>query len=670
MAQLPIQRVVLYKHGVGYFEREGTVTGDTAVSLTFKQREVSDVLKSLTVLDLNGGVISAVSYDSTTPVEQLLAEIALSIPDESSLIGLLPQLKGARVRVKPTGTNETIEGTLLGIDTVTSRTEGGVMVQTRVSIFTDTAEMRTFDLFDLDLQLLDDGIKRDLEFYLKTQLGSKKKDARTFTLFAKGEGERTLSVGYVLEAPVWKATYRILLNDSEDAGEAAKEPRIQGWAVVDNTSDEDWTDIALSLVAGLPVSFTHDLYTPRYIRRPVVEVKESTGVLPPMAEAALMLDYAEPEMILASAPPPMMARSMSVSNSLEESPKRKLSRVRGESAASSVSTQTRERQVGDLFEYAIDQPVTVRRNQSALVPIVLKSFAGRSVLLYQKHARPENPIRCVEFENTTGLTLEGGPVTVLEGGSYVGEAMLDTMKPTEQRLVGYAVELAVRVSTSIDSHEDAVSRVIVRNATLWTHYSQVQQTTYTFTSKAQKEQILYVDQPRPGANWLLNEPKTAHETTENFWRFRMTVPANKTAQFVVKSHSPSSSSFLLTNLNEPQLQVWIAQKYIDSKTEQLLRKSFTIREKMSEADQTKNALVQERETIRQEQARIRENLQALGDRSSEKELRERYIRTLNQQEDRLEQIEAALKQTQSTRDIANRELHALLHGIEFEGEPK
>ena len=115
----------------------------------------------------------------------------------------------------------------------------------------------------------------------------------------------------------------------------------------------------------------------------------------------------------------------------------------------------------------------MRRNQSALVPILLKPFAGRSVLLYQKAARPENPIRCVEFENTTGLTLEGGPVTVLEQGSYVGEAMLDTMKPTEKRLVGYAVELAVRVLDNIDGHNDRFHRVTIRHGTLKAHYAQV-----------------------------------------------------------------------------------------------------------------------------------------------------------------------------------------------------
>src|SRR5207253_9183136 len=140
---------------------------------------------------------------------------------------------------------------------------------------------------------------------------------------------------------------------------------------------------------------------------------------------------------------------------------------------SSVPTQVRERQVGDLFEYHVQRPVTIRRDQSALVPIVLRSFDGRPVLLYQKAARAENPMRCVEFKNTTGLTLEGGPVTVIEGGSYVGEAMLDTLKPDEQRLVPYAVELGVFVLDNLESHEERVHRVTIRRGVLKTSYREV-----------------------------------------------------------------------------------------------------------------------------------------------------------------------------------------------------
>ena len=195
-ATLPIRRIVLYKHGIGYFEREGPVSGSTPVQLNFKQREVSDVLKSLTVLDLDGGIVSAVSYDSTTPIEQLLAEIALSIPDAGSLVGLLPQLKGARIQVRPVAAAAPTVGALLGIDTVDTVTEHGLAQQVRVSILTDAADVLTFDLFDLELRLLDEGIRRDLDFYLKTQLASKKKDTRTFTLFTQGDGERTLRASY------------------------------------------------------------------------------------------------------------------------------------------------------------------------------------------------------------------------------------------------------------------------------------------------------------------------------------------------------------------------------------------------------------------------------------------------------------------------------------------
>jgi hypothetical protein len=677
MSDLPIRRVVLYKHGVGYFEREGAVEGSQSLALSFKQREVSDVLKSLTVLDLDGGTVAAVSYDSTTPVEQLLAEIALNIPDSGSLRGLLPQIKGARVSAKPTG-GAALQGAILGIDQSETRTDAGIQETFRLSLLTDSGDVRTFDLFDIELTILDDGIRRDLDFYLRTQLASKKKDARTFTLFAQGDGRRTVRVSYVLEAPVWKATYRILLGEDAGRPPTVREgvgrhpvadapgspdalPLIQGWAVVDNTSDEDWVDVDLTLVAGLPVSFVHDLYTPRYIKRPVVEVKETTGVLPPVAEAGVET-YEERELsarmyamaapLAAAAEPPYVKAGSKVR--------------RRESAVSSVQSQTRERQLGDLFEYGIEKPVTVRRNQSALVPILLKPFAGRSVLLYQKAARAGNPMRCVEFENTTGLTLEGGPVTVLERGSYVGEAMLDTLKPTEKRLVGYAVELAVRVLDNIDCHTERVHRVTIRNGVLKTHYAQVQQTNYTFASKAEREQTLYLDHPRDAGGWKLREGLKPHETTENYWRFKLALPPNATTTFAVVQQQTLAQSFGLSDITDKQLSAWIAAKYLDRPTEKALREALAQRQQVSAIEQKLAEVNEERNRIHAEQKRIRDNLGSLGDRASEKELRERFVRTLGQQEDRLEAIAREEKALQADRDAARARLDALVGGLEIE----
>ena len=649
MSQLAIRRVVLYKHGVGYFEREAVVNGNASLTLGFKQKDVSDALKSLTVLDLDGGIISTVSYDSTEPVERRLADMALSLPEQHALLGLLPQLRGARVKVQ----NE--EGLIVGIDRIRENKENMMTEKVHLSIVTDAGNLRTYNLFDVSVDLLDESSRKELDEYLKTLLAATRKDDRTFTLKADGDGERTIRLSYILEAPVWKATYRLLLPE-EDSTES---PRIQGWAVVDNTSEDDWSDIALSLVAGLPVSFTHDLYTPRYVRRPNIEVKETTGVLPPTAAAgiesvdSMMVSFEEQQEVERS----------SVAKKMRGQPHVFYNRA-ASSTPSSMPTQTRERTIGDLFEYAIDTPVTVKKNQSALVPIVLKEFAGKRVLLYEKAARAENPIRCVEFDNTTGLTLEGGPVTVLEAGNYAGEAMLDTMKPSETRLLGYAVELAVRISDSSNSRKQPVSRYVVKGGLLHTYFGYEEKTTYTINSKATKEQTVYIDHPKPSGEWNLAEPEQAHEITENHWRFKLDIAPGKVTKFVVRVVQPQQESVQLSNLSAKQFVIWINQKYIDKPTTSSLQSLLAIRQAMSALDAKIDQHNRELASIAKDQERIRANLTSLGDRSSEQSLRERYVNTLNQHEDRLTELDGLIQSLRSERSAQDEQFATALNKLQ------
>ncbi|MBI3411667.1 MAG: hypothetical protein HY040_25335 [Planctomycetes bacterium] len=660
MSSMPITRVVLYKHGIGYFEREGKVENEARLALTFKQAEVSDVLKSLTVLDLDGGHIASVSYDSTKPLEQLLAEVALNIPDEGSLVQLLAQIKGARVALH-SGVSDPIEGIILGIDTTDRQTGDGIVKVVLLSLLTDLGSVRSFDLHSqMSLQILDPILKRDLEYYLKTQLSAKKKDSRTFTFFAEGAGQRTIRISYTLGAPVWKATYRILL------GEEAKPAMIQGWAVVDNTQDEDWENVQLSLISGLPVSFVHDLYTPRYIRRPEVRVQDTTGVLPPEVEEGVMhaafledADEVGDEILSGAMPRPVTLSAMS-------GVVRKLEALAPRSAISSAPAQVRERKVGDLFEYEIEHPVTIRRNQSALVPIVLRGFEGRPVLLYNKHNRAENPMRSVDFKNTTGLTLEGGPVTVLEAGSYVGEAMLDTLKPDEERLVPYSVELSVTALDSIDSHNDKIHRVIIERGILKTEYVKNQVTTYQFKNKSDQEHVLYLDHPRGGSEWKLFATAEPRETTENYWRFRFTIAPKAVTPFVIRQKQTLHQAYALADIQEKQLGLWLEQKYVDAKTEKTLRQALDLHREAAALDAAVRTLDHERASINNEQKRIRENLASLGDRPAEKDLRERFAKTLNAQEDRLEQINREIQQKLKARDDCREKIAGVLGKLEYE----
>jgi hypothetical protein len=656
MTSLPVKRVVLYKHGVGYFEREGDVEGEATLSLTFKQSEVSDVLKSLTVLDLDGGHVASVSYDSTKPLAQLLAEVALSIPDENSLVGLLPQVKGARVALLATG--ERVEGLLLGVDTTQRHTADGVVQVVLVSLLTDSGAVRSFDLHALGgLEVLDAALRRDLDYYLRTQLSAKKKDARTFTFFAKGEGQRRVRLSYTLEAPVWKATYRVIL------GEEGQPPLIQGWAVVDNTQDEDWEGVELSLVAGLPVSFVHDLYTPRYIRRPVVAVRETTGVLPPEVEDGIDLAARLEDVDVAELELSARARSAA-----KRAPIKQLGGLARAEAAmpSSTPVQVRERKLGDLFEYAIEHPVTIRRNQSALVPIVLRPFEGKPVLLHNRQTRPENPMRAVEFRNTTGLTLEGGPITVLESGSYVGEAMLETIKPDEQRLVPYAVELGVRVLDNVDSRVEDTLRLVIRDGKLIRHSARLQQTTYHLDNRSDTEQTAYLDHPRESGSWKLADTLEPVETTENYWRFRFALPAKKVTRFVVKQRLPQHTSQQIGGMGPSDILVLVEEGKLDERTARVLRDVAAAQQERARHEQAIIQLEEERGRIHAEQERIRKNLDALGSRGDERGLRERLVRTLTAQEDRLEQITAEVTSHAAGRDQAAGRVRELLAGLEFE----
>lgn len=691
MPTLPITRVVLFKHGVGYFERSGDVEGETPLTFTFKQAEVSDVLKSLTVLDLGGGHISSVSYDSTKPLEQLLAEVALSIPDENSLVGLLPQIKGARVAFRigsgrtmsmapGAAAGDSIEGLLLGVDTIEKQGPEGKTRAYFVSLLTDEGQVRAFDLQQLGgLEILDPALRKDLDYYLRTVLSAKKKESRTFTFFAAGQGRRGIRLSYTVEAPVWKATYRIIL------GEEGQPPMIQGWAVVDNTQDEDWDDVQLSLIAGLPVSFMHDLYTPRYIRRPVVRVRETTGVLPPEVEEG-MLQQALFGSVFDTPEAGSLAEASEFELTMDESAKAAgqrmnvvksvrdihglglKARATAGGGPSSMPAQTRERKLGDLFEYEIEHPVTIRRNQSALVPIVLRPFEGKPVLLYNKQARAENPMRCVEFKNTTGLTLEGGPVTVLEGGTYVGEAMLETTKPDDKRLVPYAVELSVTVLDNVESHNDTVHRVVIRGGLLWTHFMQVLQTTYHFNNKSDTAQTLYLDHPRQGAEWVVFDTPAADETTESYWRFKFALSAKQVTKFVVKQKLTLQRQHGLADLASETLSYWLDHRYLDATTAQVLKQVVELRGQQAAIDEQIKRLEQERTTIHAEQKRIRENLQSLGDRPSEKDLRERFVRTLGTQEDRLEAIGREVETLRTSREQCRGRIQEMLGKLEYEAD--
>jgi len=656
---LPLQKVVLFKHGVGHFEREGQISGNASVDLYFRASEMNDVLKSLTVLDLNGGLITSISYESTLPIDEQLKDIAIRLPEHNALTGLLSQVQGARVAVEIG--QQTVKGMVTGIETVKRQMGEMVLDCSYLSLLIEGGALKSFDVMEAkQITLLDDNLKKDLQHLLDVLIAAKKKDLKKLTVFLKGDGERTINISYIVAAPVWKTAYRLLL--SEEA------PLIQGWAVVDNTQDEDWENVSLSLVAGLPVSFIHDLYSPRYQKRPEVKVKEEAAYAPPQSEKAFKR---------ASLAAAAISADMSLDDDLslddvdfemaEDAGPRfsKSAPLKKAAREHSVSVQTRTVDVGDLFQYEIENPVTVRRQQSALVPILQTGFSGERVVVYNADVRQSNPMSALLFKNTTGLTLESGPLTVFENDAYLGEAMLDTLKPDEEQFVSFSVELGCVVSLDPRCHDEAVHQVTIRQGHMALDHYEMAYKTYVINNKTERD-LDFVLEHRFNQGWELVETPAPVESTEHFYRFRFEVPAKTVEEFTVMERIVRSTRHFLKDTSRSTLSMWFERKYVDNKTWRTLEAVVQLTEKISQIQRDIKDKEYTINAVFKNQERVRENLQALGNSTDEQGLRELYIAKLASEEETLDQSQADIEALKAEKEKTESHLNTQLKGIEFE----
>src|SRR5262249_7726246 len=269
---------------------------------------LNDVLKSLTVLDLNGGKISGVGYNSVAPIGEQLKALRLPLDESTTLAGFLNALRGTRLEVR-SGAALTA-GRLLSVEEKaihkgkendeeeTAKPEATVKTL-EISLVTAAGDVRTFRITPgLAVRVADHDLNEEISKYLSLVSSARDQDLRQMNIVTSGVGERKIFVSYVSEVPVWKSTYRILLPTKADAS-----PLLQGWAIVDNTVGEDWKDVELSLVAGAPQSFIQELSKPYYTRRPVIGLPTSAMLTPQTHEGTMEYDRLETMARLAPAPP-------------------------------------------------------------------------------------------------------------------------------------------------------------------------------------------------------------------------------------------------------------------------------------------------------------------------------------------------------------------------------
>jgi len=652
VTQLPIGQVVLFSSGVGYFQREGQIDGNARVDLSFPVSDINDLIKSMVLRDLDGGHISAVSYDSNAPIEKTLKSFAINLTANPTFGQILNQARGEKVEVVLQQTNATqpgtMTGTLVGIEKQ-KQPAGKDVVETEMLNLWCADGMRCLKMSEVQrLRFLNPIMDSEFRKALETLAQAHDTQKKAVSIHFTGDGQRNVRVGYVIENPIWKTSYRLVLDKKEA-------PYLQGWAVVENPSDEDWKDVRMALVSGRPISFQMDLYQPLYVPRPTVEL-ELFASLRPVAYSGRMDDA----LGLANAPAngvPMAPPAPKADRAL---------RGRGDGAGfggeaakkaanmnfladeklslrdSGVSTVAQASKLGDFFQYMIAKPVSLTRQKSALLPIVNKDVEGTRVSIYNERTQAKFPLLGLKFKNTSGLHLMQGPITVFEGSNYAGDARIFDLQPNEERLLSYAVDLGTEVNPVLAPTNGRITSVKAVKGIIYTSTKVRESKSYTIKNRNDAERLVLVEHPVRNDFKLVDTEKPS-ETASDFYRFQLKVAPGKTETTTVTEERVINSQVAITNSGDDQIRFFINEAVSSPQVKEALQKSLDLRWDFNKTTREIAELQRQLTVITTDQARLRANLK---ETPGDSPLAKRYLDKLNEQETQIEKYQAEVKRLQ------------------------
>jgi len=524
--QLPLKKVVLFNSGVGFFQHDGRVDGNVKVEMKFNVEDINDLLKSMVLQDLNGGQISTVNYGSKDPITKTLQTFAVDLTSDTTLADLLRQIRGEKIQVDAPNP---ITGVILGVETRLSRNANEEVTSTDILNLVTATGLRAIPLNSVrETRLLDERLNSELQQALAILAMSHAVDKKSVTLNFTGQGLRAVRVGYIQESPIWKTSYRLVLDDN-------KPPYLQGWAIVENTSEQDWDEVGLTLISGRPISFLMNLYEPLYVGRPMVEPELFASLRPQTHDQDLEEREKQFRALASNAAgrSPRRPRftgsfgGMGGGGFFGGSPPASGDVVAGSTGnaapmdpSQGVKSAAEAAEVGELFRYSIDTPVSLPRQQSAMIPIVNDSLEGEKLSIYNREVHAKHPLNGVKFTNTTKLHLMQGPITVFDGGEYAGDAQIQDLPPAGKRLISYALDLDTEVALSTKQAPEQLVSARITGKVFHSTHRRVRTHSYLIKTSGSHAKKILIEQPIE-ENWKLFSTRPT-ETTRDLYRFAVT----------------------------------------------------------------------------------------------------------------------------------------------------
>jgi hypothetical protein len=661
MTALPLSKIVLYSSGVGYFQHDGSLNNRTQLDLRFNVSQINDILKSLVVQDFGGGKGSTVTYGSRDPVTKTLGSFGINLNGNPTLGQILTQVRGEPVEV---AAPNSIVGTLLGVEKKTESVGEGsqrrVIEQEYINLLTEEG-FRSLSLTNIQrIKLTNAALNAELNQALAILASNHDAQKKTVSITFDGTGNRQARVAYLTETPVWKTSYRLVLDDN-------KAPYLQGWAIVENTTEQDWRNVTLSLVSGRPISFTMDLYQPLYNPRPIVQPDlyanlrpqtygDAMDELKPMASPPARNDLKKERLLgkmtqglagsRANAPAEAAIAADMGMGSLEEG----------------VAPTAMAQDKGELFEYRIEAPVTLAKHTSAMLPIIGQPLQGQKVSVYNQSVHAKHPLNGYRLKNSSPLHLMQGPITLFESGSYAGDARIEDLPPGQDRLISYALDLKTEIEPKLNGGNQELVTVSLKKGTMLVSRRRIEDRTYLIKNRDTKTKLVLIEQQyRP--DWKLTEPTEPTERTRDLYRFAVPVEPGKTASLRVKETLPIQESIQLMDSGTDLMVYYVRAKEVSQKVREALQRVVTLRTKLDDTRAQRMRLDQRIAEITAEHGRVRENMQRLPQNS---DLYTRYVKKLDQQETELEKLRKEIEVSKNTEDEQRRELQNYVASLDVD----
>ena len=527
------------------------------------------------------------------------------------------------------------------------------------------------------IKLDDAALQDELNRALAAVAGARDQDKKPVEIHFNGTGDRRVRLGYVVETPVWKASYRLVLPDDKTAAvDKDAHGTLQGWAIVDNQTDNDWNNVKLSLVSGRPISFQQDLYGPLYVSRPLVVPEQYASLRPPVYEGADAakeisgkINYGSP--ISQAAGSVRGHRALTLDQGLvtlnqaqnvpaAPAPAPGGGAVPSDFFGASIQSIAETAEMGELFQYTVGN-VSLARQRSAMIPILNDPIRVDKLSIYNESTLAKHPLNGVRLHNNTPdkKHLLQGPVTVFDAGGYAGDARLDDVPPGETRLLSYGVDLQTEATArSLDEQQAIQTGKIVKGVLELTR-KVVSAKEYTLDNKSDHDKNYVVEHPlRVG--WKIVDTPAPYQTTDKAYRFALTAAAGKKATLTVHEENIQGQTIELVSSRLEDAEFYSRTGEIPAPVREALAKAASLKHEAADTQ----GQISEREgqvkTLASDQARIRDNLKTVGKSG---DFAARQLKKLDDQESQIDRLRTEIDSLRTKLDGQQHALDEYLAGL-------